>query len=554
MLVREAADRGYAVWRMNDQQPRQTGGRTGFANGKPTDWSIESRCWRGALPWLTVQVLVYLSVVACTPPRSEPVANGPLASDLSNDLADTEEVQDAACGEAMIPSEDSQCLVDTANSGENLSCSSVLATYELGDFPPIHRWSRDWVVAIGGLHGDLYDKPDSASPDALVIWTIRPQIGHAPAIDKVAIPGYFLHAQTCRTKDGWFILAEGAEQQSCTGSTGQQIFSRLELYGTGPHLEQLQLRPGPPCLDDVGNSIHGGALSTADGCIFGADGHPMLVDADGVWHPEAWPAGHVGLSAAASQGDLVGVAPDGNLLELATGKVNDRGYCATAGWFASLDPGSKALAWQQKIEPFGDWLAMELMQSEWWAPTTSYAVVTNYLPLKNAPTGVRRIGLDGALLDARALDTEACINEVSGVLLPNGDVVLLLAAYSCLGCNCSQLLRMDAHNNTLWQVGLWPIENGVINVTPSGRIDVVWRETTPDSGPKSVLRTFDPWGHSDCAISGPCFDKAWSDCLDSNPCTADLCDAAHGGCYHVQLPDGATCTAAGGHCALGKCQ
>ena len=71
--------------------------------------------------------------------------------------------------------------------------------------------------------------------------------------------------------------------------------------------------------------------------------------------------------------------------------------------------------------------------------------------------------------------------------------------------------------------------------------------------PKSMIRRLDPWANASCAESGPCFNKSWNDCLDTNPCTADLCDAAHNGCYHVPLPDGATCTDSGNHCKAGTC-
>ena len=64
----------------------------------------------------------------------------------------------------------------------------------------------------------------------------------------------------------------------------------------------------------------------------------------------------------------------------------------------------------------------------------------------------------------------------------------------------------------------------------------------------------DTWGNTTCESSGNCWQKTYADCADSNPCTSDLCDAAHGGCYHVPLPDGITCSDSGGHCAAGTCK
>lgn len=64
----------------------------------------------------------------------------------------------------------------------------------------------------------------------------------------------------------------------------------------------------------------------------------------------------------------------------------------------------------------------------------------------------------------------------------------------------------------------------------------------------------DSWGNMTCETSGPCWKKTYADCSDGNPCTSDLCDAAHNGCYHVALPDGFTCSDAGGKCVSGVCK
>ncbi len=66
------------------------------------------------------------------------------------------------------------------------------------------------------------------------------------------------------------------------------------------------------------------------------------------------------------------------------------------------------------------------------------------------------------------------------------------------------------------------------------------------------LQDVDPWLNQTCAQSGPCWSKSLDDCRDTNPCTSDLCDAEHGGCYHVALPDGVSCSDAQ-VCVAGKC-
>jgi len=62
-----------------------------------------------------------------------------------------------------------------------------------------------------------------------------------------------------------------------------------------------------------------------------------------------------------------------------------------------------------------------------------------------------------------------------------------------------------------------------------------------DSTSKGWLLRTDFFQNMKCSDSGPCSAKLLSDCDDKNPCTADLCDAAHNGCYHTNLPDWSPC-------------
>lgn len=56
-----------------------------------------------------------------------------------------------------------------------------------------------------------------------------------------------------------------------------------------------------------------------------------------------------------------------------------------------------------------------------------------------------------------------------------------------------------------------------------------------------TLHFVDSWGNANCTSSGPCATKGMNGCSDGNPCTIDRCDAAHGGCWHIPLGDGAVC-------------
>ena len=69
------------------------------------------------------------------------------------------------------------------------------------------------------------------------------------------------------------------------------------------------------------------------------------------------------------------------------------------------------------------------------------------------------------------------------------------------------------------------------------------------------LRT-DAWLNLTCPASGPCYSKPAASCDDKNPCTADLCDAAHTGCWHTNLADGSACgnlCSPNSTCAAGAC-
>lgn len=71
-------------------------------------------------------------------------------------------------------------------------------------------------------------------------------------------------------------------------------------------------------------------------------------------------------------------------------------------------------------------------------------------------------------------------------------------------------------------------------------------------GSKEIWWT-DAFGNLGCAASGPCATLEPRSCADGNPCTADGCDAAHGGCWNEPVPDGHIC-GDDGVCDGGFCQ
>lgn len=75
-----------------------------------------------------------------------------------------------------------------------------------------------------------------------------------------------------------------------------------------------------------------------------------------------------------------------------------------------------------------------------------------------------------------------------------------------------------------------------------------------DANAKSFIARVNEFGD---LVSNPlssCDKLSLGSCADKNPCTSDFCDAAHNGCYHVPLPDGITCSDAGGYCSAGQCK
>jgi len=75
----------------------------------------------------------------------------------------------------------------------------------------------------------------------------------------------------------------------------------------------------------------------------------------------------------------------------------------------------------------------------------------------------------------------------------------------------------------------WSIVRGATGLALAG-LRATLGEYEPVQG---IVRVLDRWGNATCAESGPCANMPLSACDDANPATMDLCDAAHGGCYHL---------------------
>ena len=138
--------------------------------------------------------------------------------------------------------------------------------------------------------------------------------------------------------------------------------------------------------------------------------------------------------------------------------------------------------------------------------------------------GIGPFGASYVLADAAGflLVGRACDNDT----LPNSSL--------------DQVFRVDASGNLQWNTLVpstdYPV--GAI-LTNNGSLALADAYGSPS---QVLLARVDAFGNPSCAASGPCMGKPVTACDDGAPCTADRCDAAHGGCWHVPLPNAVTCS------------
>jgi len=117
------------------------------------------------------------------------------------------------------------------------------------------------------------------------------------------------------------------------------------------------------------------------------------------------------------------------------------------------------------------------------------------------------------------------------------------------------VIRVDKNGNTVteWKLDKAGVWDSIIGVQPfaDGSL-LVTGERGSGTNFNALTARLDPWGKASCAQSGACAALAAGSCTDSDPCTADACDAK-GLCIHPKLPDGAAC-GAGKKCGANGCQ
>jgi len=269
----------------------------------------------------------------------------------------------------------------------------------------------------------------------------------------------------------------------------------------------------------------------------GFDAWLVRTDSTGavVWD-KAFPGGNV-----ANPNDLVGLSDGGFAFCGATSQNNKW----IGAWLVRVDAlGSKV--WEHVYADASDSYRMAALPGEAGFALIGSSQTTKIWALRTSPTG--------DVIWQRTLEGQGAHGLIA---LADGSVVIG-AKFAGGDSGGIRLAHLDPAGNLLWSVDYasptmlaatpWDLAH-----TPAGNLALAGWASQGGGIQKAFLMRTDPWGNATCATSGPCAALAATACSDANPCTTDLCDAAHNGCYHTPLADGSPC---GGTkaCAAGVCK
>ncbi len=203
-------------------------------------------------------------------------------------------------------------------------------------------------------------------------------------------------------------------------------------------------------------------------------------------------------------------------------------------------------AWEDKAGTTAFIASAELgLQKELWIVAASSATASKFLLRFHADTG--------AALEPRQLPGahayRAAIVDGKPVSIwshPAGPTVKATTPYEILWLAPEGFvagMRSAKLPGDLWLQGATPMRTKDL---------VYWVGGGIANEDRLAVGLADLWGNATCETSGPCWQKTYADCADPNPCTSDLCDAAHSGCFHEPLPDGVEC-GQGKVCKAGIC-
>ncbi len=133
--------------------------------------------------------------------------------------------------------------------------------------------------------------------------------------------------------------------------------------------------------------------------------------------------------------------------------------------------------------------------------------------------------------------------------IPGGYVFSGTTASTGAGGNEMWLVRTDTLGNKMFgfPYGGTGDDGGSHLALLSDGFALAGYTNSKGAGQQAWLLRTDLFGSATCALSGPCIGKSIPDCSDGSPCTTDLCDAAHTGCWHgapaaFACDDGLKCT------------
>lgn len=284
-----------------------------------------------------------------------------------------------------------------------------------------------------------------------------------------------------------------------------------------------------------------------------------------------------GLSSNLEKFEDLSVTPSGFA---AAGTIRSIAGGAGGFWLLATDPNGVE-QWQKTFDGTGDSLATGLL-------TVNGALVLvgrSKAPPIGSWDGMAVVAtLTGKKTGGWTMGSWA--SDHFGAIEPLGQGYVVGGMWSSGPPNGSWLVAHDASGAVLWEANLGPGGPGWANtlattksavylaqgsdvaaVTTTGELR--WSRTVEvassigaiaadDSGLyiatlAGQVHRMDAFGNASCQTSGPCLTKGPMDCADQNPCTADLCDAAHGGCFHTDFPSGTPCGAKA-TCDQGVCK
>jgi formylglycine-generating enzyme required for sulfatase activity len=161
-----------------------------------------------------------------------------------------------------------------------------------------------------------------------------------------------------------------------------------------------------------------------------------------------------------------------------------------------------------------------------------------------------RTDLNGAKLWDHTYGGKQFDSALQVLAVPGGFAFSGTTASTGAGGNEMWLVRTDDFGNKMFGFpygGAGDDGGSHLALLPNGFGLFGYTNSKTPGTKQAWLLTTDLFGNTSCAKSTVCIGKTFADCSDGSPCTTDLCDAAHSGCFHgapaaFACDDGLKCT------------